>query len=243
MTNWSRVWNLFFNTNKFIHLSFNSISYFVGTSTIQTSNSHRDLGIIILTNSSWKDHYNHIIAKTYIYRTLGLLRQTLSHLIDTSTKKVLYLALVRSQLLYWSPIWHPYVMCDITALERIQRRATKYILNDYSSNYRTRLLNLNMLPLMYILMVFVTYFSLVQHPFNINNYVSFYHYPTRSSTSNKLQNNFTSSTKLSNFYFNRLPRTYNSLPVLDLNQPFHAIKAKLHKIFWQHFSLNFDSDA
>jgi len=29
---------------------------------------------------------------------------------------------------------------------------------------------------------------------------------------------------------------------MDLDQSFHVIKAKLHKIFWQHFSLNFDSD-
>ena len=63
----------------------------------------------------------------------------------------------------------------------------------------------------------------IQHPsnhFNISNYVNFCHNPTRSSTSNKLQHNFTSSNKQSNFYFNRLPRTYNSLPVLDLNQLF-----------------------
>ena len=88
MAIWSRDWNPFFNTNKFIHLSFNSkfpTSYFVGNSIIQTSISHRDLGIIIPTNSSWKDHYNHIIAKAY--RTLGLLRQTFSHSIDTQQIK------------------------------------------------------------------------------------------------------------------------------------------------------------
>ena len=39
---------------------------------------------------------------------------------------------------------------------------------------------------------------------------------------------------------NRLLRTYNSLPILDLDQTFHTIKAKLHKLFWQHFSFNFD---
>jgi len=196
MAIWSRYWNLFFNTNKFIHLSFNSkfpTSYFfVGNSTIQTSNSHRDLGIIISTNSSWKDHYNHIIAKAY--RTLGLLRRTFSHSIDTSTKKFLYLALVmvRSQLLYCSPIWYPYLLCDITAFERIQRQATKYILNGYSSNYRQRLLDLNMLPLTYDLCDILFFIKSVQHPTNHFNI------------------NFTSSNKLSNFYSNRLPRTYNS---------------------------------
>jgi len=248
MANWSTYWNLSFNTNKFIHLSFNSkfpTSYFICGSKIQTSNSHRDLGIIISTDLSWKDHYNHILAKAY--RTLGLLRRTFSCSIDTTTKKVLYLALVRSQLLYCSPLWHPYLLCDIAVLERIQRRATKYILNDYVSNYKTRLLKLNMLPLMYTydLCDILFFIKSVQHPsnhFNINNFVSFCHHSTRSSTSNKLQHNFTSTNKLSNFYFNRLPRTYNNLPVLNLNQSFHTIKAKLNKFFWEHFSTNFDPD-
>ena len=37
------------------------------------------------------------------------------------------------------------------------------------------------------------------------------------------------------FNFNRLPRTFNSLPVLvnDLNQSFQTIKAHLLNIFWQ----------
>ena len=76
-----------------------------------------------------------------------------------------------------------------------------------------------------------------QHPSNhFSNYVNFCHNPTRSSTSNKLQHNFTSSNKQSNFYFNRLPRTYNSLQVLDLNQPLSTINSQLLKIFWQHFT-------
>jgi len=38
---------------------------------------------------------------------------------------------------------------DIFILERVQRRATKYILSNYSSSYKTRLAQLNLLPLMY----------------------------------------------------------------------------------------------
>ena len=36
------------------------------------------------------------------------------------------------------------------SLERVQQRATKFILNDYSSNYRYCLVKLGMLPLMYV---------------------------------------------------------------------------------------------
>ena len=70
-------------------------------------------------------------------------------------------------------------------------------------------------------------------------YANFCRNPTRSSTSNKLQHNFTSSNKQSNFYFNRFQEP---TIVLDLNQPFFATKSQLLRIFWQHFTNNFDSD-
>jgi len=38
----------------------------------------------------------------------------------------------------------------ITLVEQIQRRATKFILNDYNSSYFDGLKKLNLLPLMYI---------------------------------------------------------------------------------------------
>ena len=37
---------------------------------------------------------------------------------------------------------------EIMAVERVQRRATKYLLNDYSSVYKTRHLRLKLLPIM-----------------------------------------------------------------------------------------------
>ena len=37
-------------------------------------------------------------------------------------------------------------MKDITKIEQLQRRATKYILQDYISDYKTRLTKLQLLP-------------------------------------------------------------------------------------------------
>ena len=113
-------------------------------------------------------------------------------------------------------------MCGETRIPRYvcQRRATKFILNDYVTDYKTRLIKLNILPLMYTYDLYDILFFVksIQHPsnhFNISNYVNFCRNPTRSSTSNKLQHNFTSSNKQSNFYFNRLPRTLNLFPPLN----------------------------
>ena len=56
-----------------------------------------------------------------------------------------------SKLSYCSQLWRPHLVKDILCLESVQRRATRYILNDYSrhTSYRSRLINIKLLPLMY----------------------------------------------------------------------------------------------
>ena len=44
------------------------------------------------------------------------------------------------QVLYCSPVWQPYLIKDIKKLEQLQRWATKYILSDYLSDYKTLLI-------------------------------------------------------------------------------------------------------
>ena len=93
----------------------------------------------------------------------------------------------------------------------------------------------------YDILFFVKSFQNPTASFNIRNFVDFCRLSTRSSASNKLQHVFSSTNKQSNFYFNRLPRIHNSLPVLDLNQPFARIKSYLKNFFWNHFTNNFNS--
>ena len=92
---------------------------------------------------------NYITSKAY--NMLGLVRRSFSNQLPVAVKKSLYLSLVRSHLLYCSVIWRPHLVKDILLLENIQRRATKYILNDFSSDYKSRLLSLNLLPLSMVL--------------------------------------------------------------------------------------------
>ena len=110
----------------------------------------KDLGMTFNTNLHWQDqHYKNIMSGAY--KCLYLLKRTFNtH--ATASKKLLYISLVRSQLIYCSQFWRPYLLKDIITLERIQRRAyaTKFILNDYQSSYRFRLVKLHLLPLMYL---------------------------------------------------------------------------------------------
>jgi len=95
---------------------------------------------------SWREHVKNILSRAY--KTLNLIRYSLSSGHSPQIKKILYLSLVHSQLTYCSQIWHPHLLKVIIILEKIQHRATKYILNDFTSDYRSRLIALKILPLM-----------------------------------------------------------------------------------------------
>ena len=177
---------------------------------------------------------------------LGLLRRTFSTTIPVNSKKQLYISLIQSQFMYCSVLWKPYLIKYIQQIERIQRRATKYILNDYTSDYKSRLLKLHILPLMYTLdlndiMFFIKNLKTRHDGFDIKSYISFVTGNTRLATSNKLQHNRSTDMMANNFYFNRLPRLWNALPIIDINLHPDNIKQKLLHYFWNHFEATFDS--
>ena len=176
---------------------------------------------------------------------MGLLRRTFSPQNLTKSKKQLYISLVRSQLLYCSILWKPYFIKHTQQLERVQRRATKYILNDLTSDYKSRLIQTQLLPLTYILdlndvMFFIKSLRNHHDGFIINNYIKFVTGNTRSASSNKLHQARSTNNTHNNFYFNRLPRIWNALPTIDLNEHPTRIKNKLSKYLWKHFLNNFN---
>ena len=179
---------------------------------------------------------------------LSVIRRTFSHDAPPIVKRQLYLSLVRSQLSYGSQLWRPMFQKDIVLIESVQRRATRYILNDWSSSYRERLIHLNLLPLMYYLELLDIFFfiSCLFHPdpsFNINDYVTFSNCSTRSTSSLKLLFKQSSTNSARHFYFYRITRLWNSLPPIDLSLSLATIKVKLKNLFWSHFLSHFDSHS
>ena len=78
--------------------------------------------------------------------------------------------------------------------------------------------------------------------FNIHEFVQFCSHPTRAGQSFKLKHLLCRSNYERNFYFNRIPRLWNSLPFLDITLSLSVIKSKLRAYFWDHFMLNFNSN-
>ena len=113
-------------------------------------------------------------------------------------------------------------------------------------NYKDRLSSLHILPLMYHLelndlMFFIKSLKFPTDHFNINNFISFSTSNTRSATHNKLNHTKSATNSHRHFYFNRLPRLWNSIPPIDLNSSIDSIKFALMKFLWDHFDSHFDA--
>ena len=155
---------------------------------------------------------------------------------------------MRSQLNYASQIWRPYLIKEIVALERVQRRASKFILNDYQSTYKHRLISLTILPLMMQLELndILFFIRCLKEPdtsqaFQIQSFMNFSKGNTRSTTYLKLNHSSSKTSSAAHFYFNRLPRLWNSLPPINLELSLQSIKRHLLQFFWNHFKTNFQS--
>ena len=61
---------------------------------------------------------------------MGFIKRNLKHA-NRDLKELAYTSLVRSILEYSYTVWDPFYQKDIDRLERVQRRAARFVLNDY----------------------------------------------------------------------------------------------------------------
>ena len=93
---------------------------------------------------TWGNHHDLIIRRAY--KLLAIPQRTYQNVSSVAGKKMLYLSMVHSQLMYCSPIWRLNLIKDILKFEKVQRHATKGL---YFRLFLKRLRSLNLLPLMY----------------------------------------------------------------------------------------------
>ena len=82
-----------------------------------------------------------------------------------------------------------------------------------------------------MILYFIKSYKFPSDYFNINDFIFCSSTSTRSSTGFKLQHNASSINLTHNFYFCRLPRLWNSLPIIDIHLPVTILKSKLQKFF------------
>ena len=253
LTEWSSTWNMQFNVAKCALMRFGKVvqdtSYSISDSTITQVSEHKDVGVILTPNLSFSAHLRHILAKAH--RSLGLLRRVLPPHSSPVLKRSLYLTLVRSNLVHCSQIWRPYLIKDLKLLESLQRKASKFILNDYEMDYKQRLLKLQLLPLTLWLEIrdIMLFISLVQFPpdnFDLSDYVQFTTSITRSSTRLSIRSVSKHVPRLNstkNYYFNRIVPIWNSLPPLDLSLSYTSLRKMVYAFYWEYFVTNYILDV
>ena len=113
---------------------------------MQKVNCIKDLGILIDSQLTFKDHIQDKINKAY--SMIGLLKRNFINM-DCKTFILLYKALVRPHLEYANSVWSPYKKSDIEQIEKIQKRATKLVITLRKLPYKNRLISLQLHTLKY----------------------------------------------------------------------------------------------
>ena len=130
LAQWEADWHMKFNVTKYHsmrvsrHLPDKQIKfeYSLHQQILEQVQFAKYLGITITGDLDWGQHISEISSKAT--RTLGFLRRNLAFA-PMQTKDVAYKTLVRPQLEYASPIWHPNVKTQIQQVEKVQRTAAR----------------------------------------------------------------------------------------------------------------------
>ena len=97
---------------------------------------------------------------------------------------------------------------------------------------------------LYDVMFFIRSLKGPTDAFNIYyDHVTFHTGSTRSSTHLKLNHALSRTNSARHFYFNRMPRLWNSLPTINLDQSTGSIKLRVQQFLWDHFICSFKSDS
>ena len=131
---WAADWGMRFNAKKCYILTIANKGkhkfYDLSSHILQNVDDNPYLGLILSKDLKWSTHIDNICKKAS--STLGFIQRNLKKC-PKECKKTAYVSLVRSTLEYGATIWDPYLEKDITKIEKIQKKAVRFICNDYTS--------------------------------------------------------------------------------------------------------------
>ena len=146
MVQWADKWQLEFHPDKCVSMSINYKGeqpriYKMKETILKQVHQEKDIGVIVDDQLKFESHIYEKINKAN--SMMGLIRRSFIHM-DEDIFKKLFKALVRPHLEYANSIWHPTKIKDITAIENVQRRATKYLPAMKNLSYEERLQKLEL---------------------------------------------------------------------------------------------------
>jgi len=98
---------------------------------IPEASSCKYLGIILSSDLSWADQVNYAVKKAWkaLHFTMRMLKKS------NSNTSLAYMSLVRPILEYGAACWDPYREGQISALDRVQKKAAKFAHKTNSPNW------------------------------------------------------------------------------------------------------------
>ena len=111
LTTWSLSNELYFQPTKCSNLRISRKrislyrSYSINGIDVEVVSTEKDLGVVIVNDTSWKDHILMIVAKAN--RLLGFIRRSCARIVGSVPLWRLYCSLVRSHFCYCSRLWAP----------------------------------------------------------------------------------------------------------------------------------------
>jgi len=110
------------------------LNYSLMGTLIPEGSSCKYLGIILRSDLSWADQVNYVVKKAWkaLHFTMQILKMG-----NSNTKSLAYMSLVRPILEYGAACWDPYREGQISALDRVQKKAAKFAHYMNSPNWKT----------------------------------------------------------------------------------------------------------
>ena len=132
---WEDQWDMHFHPQKCNILSIErskskaaSQDYFLHGQNLEKVSDTKYLGVTLQNNLKFDKHIDNICSKAS--KMLGLLGRNLKAA-PLKTKELGYNALVRPVLEYASSVWDPHTTKEKTKIEKIQRRAARFVTKNY----------------------------------------------------------------------------------------------------------------
>jgi hypothetical protein len=258
---WSNKWGLKFNVDKCVSVSFSTpkhvnikFDYTMNNVTLTKVKEYVDLGMIINENLNWEPNINRCLSRAN--KRLGLIKRSVGYGCHRDVKLKCYTSLIRPLLEYNTVVWFCPNKKLISKVESLQRRATKYILNNPDIDYKNRLIQCNLLPLSFrrqFLDIVFAYNSMnVLNDFKIMNHVNtvninFSNYTRHQASLDEFMLEAVQSQHdlYGKFYCKRIVKIWNEIPLairslelsdLGFNTPFkRALKNWIFEVFIRKF--------
>ena len=201
-----------------------------------------DLGVMMDNKLKFSSHINGIVTKAHKRANL-IIRCFMSR--DLSSLVTAFTVYVRPILEYCTVVWNPFLLKDITAIEKVQRRFTRRLPGMSGLTYHQRMVKLGLesLELRRIRADLIFAYKIMFGLVDVNSENIF---TVRASNSRRRHNYnlylpYSKSTVRYNYFTLRVGRTWNALPCDDVD--FSSLRAFRNsltaKVMVQFCRLNF----